>query len=124
MATITSNGTGGGNWGTAATWAGAAVPVDNDTVVIAAGDTVTFDVDTSAWANGIAGITITSDATTPAACTASSGTAAAGSKARRSCTRRCAARPSSSCTAFARSSRSGFVVWWVGEETHPRLNPA
>ena len=65
MATITSNGTGGGNWGTAATWAGAAVPVDNDTVVIAAGDTVTFDVDTSAWANGIAGITITSDATTP-----------------------------------------------------------
>lgn len=59
MATITSNGTGGGNWGTGSTWVGGAVPADNDTVVIAAGDTVVFNVDTSAFANGVNGLTIT-----------------------------------------------------------------
>jgi hypothetical protein len=59
MATITSNGTGGGLWSATATWAGGAVPVDDDTVVIASGDTVTFNVDTSGFANGINGLTIT-----------------------------------------------------------------
>lgn len=59
MATITSNGTGGGLWSAGATWNGGAVPVDNDTVVIASGDTVTFNVDTSGFANGINGMTIT-----------------------------------------------------------------
>lgn len=59
MATITSNGTGGGLWSAGATWAGGSVPVDNDAVVIASGDTVTFDVDQSGFADGIAGITIT-----------------------------------------------------------------
>lgn len=59
MATITSNGTGGGNWGTAATWAGGVAPVDDDTVVIASGDTVIFNVDTSSWTAGINGMTIT-----------------------------------------------------------------
>ena len=40
-ATITSNGTGGGAWTTAGTWAGGVVPLATDTVVIASGDTVT-----------------------------------------------------------------------------------
>lgn len=59
MATITSNGTGGGLWSAPSTWNGGVVPVDDDTVVIASGDTVTFDVDTSGFASGIAGITVT-----------------------------------------------------------------
>jgi len=63
MATISSNGTGGGAWSSTATWAGAAVPVDNDDVIIAAGDSVEFDADTSAFANGIAGIVIQGGAT-------------------------------------------------------------
>jgi hypothetical protein len=63
MAVITSNATGGGYWSAGATWAGGVAPVDNDTVVIAAGDTVSVDVDMSAYANGIAGITITGHAT-------------------------------------------------------------
>ena len=54
-----------GNWSNAAIW-DTGVPVDNDTVIIAAGHTVTFNVDQSAWANGIAGLTITGDAATPA----------------------------------------------------------
>jgi len=62
MATITS--VGSGLWSAAGTW-DAGVPVDNDTVVIAAGHTVTMDADTSGFANGIAGLTITSHATTP-----------------------------------------------------------
>lgn len=40
-----------GNWDTP--------PVDNDTVVIAAGQTCEYDIDNSAWANGINGLTIT-----------------------------------------------------------------
>lgn len=62
MPTITSNGTGGGLWSAGATWVGGSAPVDNDTVVIASGDTVTYETDMSdagTWPNGIAGITIT-----------------------------------------------------------------
>ena len=65
MAVITSNATGGGYWSAGATWAGGVAPVNNDTVVIAAGDTVSVDIDMSAYANGIAGITITGHATDP-----------------------------------------------------------
>lgn len=57
MPTITSNGS--GLWSAGATWVGGAVPIDNDTVVIAAGHVVEFDVDQSAFPNGIAGITVT-----------------------------------------------------------------
>lgn len=62
MATITSNGTGGGLWSATATWNGGAVPVDDDTVVIASGDTVTYNVDWSSavtYPNGLNGLTIT-----------------------------------------------------------------
>lgn len=62
MATITSIGS--GKWSVAGTW-DTGVPADNDTVVIAAGHSVEFDVDQSGFANGIAGLTITSHATTP-----------------------------------------------------------
>lgn len=34
MATITSNGTGGGNWGTGSTWNGGVVPADDDAIWI------------------------------------------------------------------------------------------
>ena len=57
MATITSAGS--GDWGTGATWVGGVAPADNDAVVIASGHSVVYNVDTSAWANGIAGITVT-----------------------------------------------------------------
>lgn len=40
-ATITSNGTGGGNWNVAATWTGSVVPTATDDAVIADGDVVT-----------------------------------------------------------------------------------
>jgi len=56
MATKTS--VGSGLWSAAGTW-DAGVPADNDVVVIAAGHTVEFNVDQSAFPNGIAGITIT-----------------------------------------------------------------
>jgi hypothetical protein len=59
MATIISNGTGGGLWNAGATWVGGVAPVDDDTVVIASGDVVEFNDDTSGFANGINGITIT-----------------------------------------------------------------
>lgn len=43
MTAITSNGTGGGNWSATASWAGAAVPIEGDTVTIQNGDTITID---------------------------------------------------------------------------------
>lgn len=55
MATRTSVGTGA--WGTAGTW-DTGIPADGDDVVIAAGHTVTFNVDQSAFTTGI-GLTIT-----------------------------------------------------------------
>lgn len=64
MATRTS--VGSGLWSAAGTW-DTGVPVDNDTVVIAAGHTVVFDVDQSAMANGMAGVTIQGGAVTPGA---------------------------------------------------------
>jgi hypothetical protein len=45
MATITSNGTGGGNSNVGASWAGGVVPVSGDKVIIAAGDTITMVAD-------------------------------------------------------------------------------
>ena len=57
MATITS--TASGLWSSTDTWDTGTVPVDNDVVVIATGHTVEFDVDTSGFANGIDGLTIT-----------------------------------------------------------------
>lgn len=43
MAAITSNGTGGGVWSAGASWTGAAVPAEGDTVIILNGDTITID---------------------------------------------------------------------------------
>lgn len=57
MATITSASS--GNWSSGSVWVGGVAPADNDAVVIASGHSVVFNVDTSAWANGISGITIT-----------------------------------------------------------------
>src|SRR2546430_2312414 len=48
---ITSNGTGGGNWSSNATWAGGVVPGAADDVTIANGDTVL--VDTAAACNNL-----------------------------------------------------------------------
>lgn len=58
MAAISSNGTGGGNWSSTATWAGGVLPVSGDSVTIVLGDTVTFDVDQSGFAAGLAALTI------------------------------------------------------------------
>ena len=63
MAAITSNGTGGGNWSAGASWTGAAVPVEGDTVIIQNGDTITIDQD----------ITVGADTTTAAIDVASGG---------------------------------------------------
>lgn len=41
-ATITSNGTGGGNWDVGASWTGGTAPSDTDDVTIATGDTITI----------------------------------------------------------------------------------
>lgn len=49
---------GSGNWSAAGTW-DTGVPADGDSAVIAAGHTVVFDVDQSAWVAGLAGLTIT-----------------------------------------------------------------
>jgi hypothetical protein len=65
MATITSNATGGGLWSATGTWAGGVVPVDTNDVVIAAGDVVTMDADTSGFAAGINSVLIQSHATNP-----------------------------------------------------------
>jgi hypothetical protein len=54
---VMSNGTGGGMWSEPETWAGAVVPGNGDSVTIVAGDIVTFDIDMSGWATGIAGLT-------------------------------------------------------------------
>lgn len=43
MALISSNGTGGGNWSVAATWAGGVVPAEGDCATIVVGDIVTID---------------------------------------------------------------------------------
>lgn len=57
MAAITSNGTGGGNWSTGASWTGGVAPVSADTVTIQSGDTITKD--TAAGANDCASLTVT-----------------------------------------------------------------
>jgi hypothetical protein len=66
MAAISSNGTGGGNWGATATWTGGVVPnPDVDSVTIAAGDDVLFvNSDDTAGIDmssntGLAGLTLT-----------------------------------------------------------------
>jgi len=45
MATITSNGTGGGDWSTGSTWDGGTVPGDGDRAIIQSGDVVYIDGD-------------------------------------------------------------------------------
>lgn len=49
-----------GNWSNTATWGGSAVPTDGQSVAINGGITVNFDVDQSAFATGINGITLAS----------------------------------------------------------------
>lgn len=58
MAVITSNGTGGGAWNTETTWTGGVKPANGDSVVIAAGDTVTFDADHLTDGIDLTGLTI------------------------------------------------------------------
>ena len=53
MAAIASNGSGGGNWNTGASWTGGVVPTVADTVTIAAGDTITVDT------TGLGALTLT-----------------------------------------------------------------
>ena len=53
MAAIASNGSGGGNWNTGASWTGGIVPTVADTVTIAAGDTITVDT------TGLGALTLT-----------------------------------------------------------------
>lgn len=56
MASFTSSQS--GLWSSASTWGGAGVPGNGDTVTIASGHTVTFDVDQSSFASGLAGLTV------------------------------------------------------------------
>jgi hypothetical protein len=56
MATITSNQS--GDWSATNTWVDGTVPVNGDSVVIAEGHTVRFNVDMSGFANGLAGLII------------------------------------------------------------------
>jgi hypothetical protein len=61
--TITSNGTGGGAWSSAATWSGGVVPANDEAVTIAPGDPVLMDVDTSGFADGLQTVTISGGVT-------------------------------------------------------------
>jgi len=54
------DGAGNGNWSTATKWTGNTVPADQDDVDINNGDIVTFDVDLSGLANGLASLDIDS----------------------------------------------------------------
>ena len=75
MSTFYSQGS--GNWSTTTNWdtnaggggtdpaSGDEAGMDNHTYIIQAGHTITLDLDMSAWANGVAGLTIESHATTP-----------------------------------------------------------
>jgi len=56
MAAITSAQS--GLWSQSSTWVGGVVPGNGDTATIATGHTVTFDVDQSGFASGLAGLTI------------------------------------------------------------------
>ena len=56
MATITSIAS--GYWSNPQIWDSGTVPADGDSVIVATGHTVTFDVDQSNFANGLAGLTI------------------------------------------------------------------
>lgn len=47
-----------GNWSATSTWGGAAVPVNGDAVVISGGHDIVFDVDQSAFANGLLSLQI------------------------------------------------------------------
>lgn len=44
MASITSNGTGGGNLSNGASWSGGVAPTTGDTIIVAAGDTIIVDI--------------------------------------------------------------------------------
>lgn len=44
---VESNGTGGGDWTTGASWNGGSTPVNGDTVVILAGDVITISTNLS-----------------------------------------------------------------------------
>ena len=57
MTAKTSTGT--GTWSTDSLWNPAGVPANGDSVIIAAGHVVTFDVDQSSWADGLVGLQIT-----------------------------------------------------------------
>lgn len=61
MATISSNGTGGGNWATGASWNGGASPASGDNAVIVSGDTITKD--TAAASNDCVACTVNSGGT-------------------------------------------------------------
>lgn len=63
MATISSNGTGGGLWSSTLTWSGGAVPSNSDSVIIEAGDVITMDADLSGFANGLRDMFITGSTT-------------------------------------------------------------
>lgn len=51
MATISSNGTGGGNWSSGSSWTGGVAPISVDDAIILGGDTITLDTLTNACTN-------------------------------------------------------------------------